>query len=176
MSLTIRLATLADAQQLADFGTKTFFETFGHLYPPEDADFFSRQRFSIERTIQDLSAFDRRIHLAFRGDALVGFLDYGPLELPVAAPLRGGCELYRLYVDKSEQGSGLAQRLMDVAIAWAVAQGGEALYLGVYHDNARAQAFYRKYGFNIIGAYQFKVGKTLDDERIMELKLTQAEG
>jgi diamine N-acetyltransferase len=172
MSFVIRRATLDDAQALTDFGRETFFDTFGHLYPKEDADFFVAQRFSLTRTCQDLSEKGREMHLAFDGMRLVGFLDCGALGLPVDAPKPNALELYRLYLDHSAKGSGLANILMDIAISWARASGATALYLGVYCDNTRAQAFYRRHGFEIIGAYQFKVGNTLDDERIMELILS----
>lgn len=171
MSYTIRQANDGDGQALTDFGRTTFFDTFGHLYPKEDADFFVAQRFSIGRTHQDLNEAGRQIHLAFDGQRLVGFLDCGPLGLPVDAPKREARELYRLYLDASAKGSGLANTLMEMAIDWARGEGAAALYLGVYCDNARAQAFYKKYGFDIVGAYQFKVGNTLDDERIMEMIL-----
>jgi diamine N-acetyltransferase len=171
MIATIREATLADAQMLADFGCKTFFDTFGHLYPKEDADIFVAQRFSLDRSTQDIREAGRYIQLAFNDEALVGFLDCGDMGLPVDTPKPGARELYRLYLDTPAKGTGLAKTLMDMAIAWAREQGAAALYLGVYCDNARAQAFYRKFGFEIIGAYQFKVGNTLDDERIMELIL-----
>lgn len=171
MSILIRSASMADAQLLADFGCKTFFDTFGHLYPKEDADTFVAQRFSLARSQQDISEAGRYIQLAFDGDELVGFLDCGELGLPVEAPKPKACELYRLYLDHSAKGTGLAKTLMDMAIDWARARHAEGFYLGVYCDNVRAQTFYRKYGFEIIGAYQFKVGNTLDDERIMELIL-----
>jgi diamine N-acetyltransferase len=169
--MIIRPATLADAPDLAAFGKKTFFDTFGHLYPEGDAAFFSAQRFSLVRTQDDINEEGRYIQLAFKDDTLVGFLDCGSLGLPVEAPAPDSLELYRLYLDASVKGTGLARTLMDMAIDWARGKGAASLYLGVYCDNARAQAFYRKYGFEIIGAYQFRVGNTLDDERIMELKL-----
>jgi diamine N-acetyltransferase len=167
----IRAATLADTEALAAFGQKTFFETFGHLYPSTDAQTFIEQRYSLTRTQEDICQADRFIQLAYVSDELVGFLDCGPLGLPVTDPKNPCGEIYRLYVDAKMKGSGLAQCFMDMARDWARNQGAVALYLGVYHDNARAQAFYRKYGFEIIGAYHFKVGNTLDDERIMELVL-----
>lgn len=170
--MIIRAATLADAPALAAFGDQTFFETFGHLYPQGDAAFFSEQRFSHKRTQDDIAEQGRYIQLAFVDDQLVGFLDCGPLGLPVENPAPKGVELYRLYVHSGAKGTGLAQELMELALAWARDRGASSLYLGVYHDNGRAQAFYRKYGFEIIGAYRFRVGNTLDDERIMELKLS----
>jgi diamine N-acetyltransferase len=171
MTFLVRPATVDDAQALADFGRVTFFDTFGHLYPREDADFFVGQRFSLIRTHRDLAEEGRAIHLAFDDAGLVGFLDCGQLSLPVTAPKAGALELYRLYIAPSAKGSGLANTLMGIAIDWARSRHAGALYLGVYCDNARAQSFYRRHGFEIIGAYQFKVGNTLDDERIMELIL-----
>ena len=170
--MMIRPAVLADAPALAAFGEKTFFDTFGQLYPHGDAEFFTTQRFSLERTQQDIAEDGRYLQLAFVDDQLVGFLDCGSLGLPIKSPASASLELYRLYVDVVAKGTGLAQELMGLALDWARQNGAASLYLGVYHDNGRAQAFYRKFGFDVIGAYQFRVGNTLDDERIMELKLS----
>ena len=167
MSVVIRPATPSDAQALGAFGQKTFIDTFGHLYPPEDADSFCAQRFSHARTLADIGQAGRMIQLAWAGDALIGFLDCGPLTLPVSQPDPSALELYRLYVDEAAKGTGLAHTLMQHALDWAKTAGAPTLYLGVYHANARAQAFYTRYGFSIVGAYHFKVGNTLDDERIM---------
>ena len=169
--MIIRAATLADAPALAAFGIKTFFETFGHLYPEGDAAFFTTQRFSLARTREDISEVGRFIQLVLVDDQIVGFLDCGALGLPILNPAVQSVELYRLYVDVAAKGTGLAQELMTIALNWARSMHASSLYLGVYHDNARALAFYKKYGFEIVGAYQFRVGNILDDERIMELKL-----
>jgi ribosomal protein S18 acetylase RimI-like enzyme len=162
-ALQIRLAIDADAPALAAFGAKTFLETFGHLYPPEDKEFFLGQRFSLERTLQDIRDPARVMNMVYRGDDLVA--------LPVEAPEPDALELYRLYLDETQKGTGLAHRLMDMAIHWARDQQAPALYLGVWSQNERAKRLYTKYGFEIVGAYHFKVGNTLDDERIMRLAL-----
>ena len=170
-ALHIRLAIDADAPALAAFGAKTFLETFGHLYPPEDKEFFLGQRFSLERTLQDIRDPARVMTMVYCGDDLVAFLDCGPMTLPVEAPEPDALELYRLYLDETQKGTGLAHKLMDMAIHWARDQQAPALYLGVWSQNERAKRLYTKYGFEIVGAYHFKVGNTLDDERIMRLAL-----
>ncbi|MEN9854990.1 MAG: hypothetical protein RL186_936 [Pseudomonadota bacterium] len=171
MSVVIRPATPSDAPALGAFGQKTFFDTFGHLYPKADADFFCATRFCLTRTQSDIAEAGRMIQLAWSGDTLIGFLDCGPLTLPVPDAGPHTRELYRLYVDEAAKGTGLAHTLMQQALNWARTEAAHSLYLGVYHDNLRAQAFYRKYGFEIVGAYHFKVGNTLDDERIMAVGL-----
>ncbi len=170
-ALHIRLAVEADAPALAALGTKTFLATFGHLYPSEDKDYFSSVRFSIERTLQDIQDPTRHLTVVCRGDDLVAFLDCGTLTLPVEAPEPSALELYRLYLDEDQKGTGLVHRLMEIALEWARSKQAAALYLGVWSHNERAKRLYAKYGFEIVGAYHFKVGNTLDDERIMRLAL-----
>ncbi len=170
-ALHIRTAIDTDAPALAAFGAKTFLETFGHLYPPEDKEFFMAARYSLERTLQDIRDPVRAMTVVYQGDDLVAFLDCGPLTLPVEAPEPDALELYRLYLDETQKGTGLAHRLMDLAIQWAREKQAPALYLGVWSQNERAKRLYTKYGFEIVGAYHFKVGNTLDDERIMRLSL-----
>lgn len=162
---------MADAPALAAFGSKTFFDTFGHLYPESDANIYKEQRFNYERTCADIDELGRYFQLAYLDDILVGFIDCGALALPIQHADPNGVELYRLYVMDAVKGTGLAHELMHKALLWAHNRAATHIYLGVYHDNARAQTFYRKFGFEIIGAYKFRVGHTLDDEHIMSLKL-----
>lgn len=170
-AIQIRLADACDAPALAAFGAKTFLATFGHLYPPEDQDYFMAARYSVERTLQDIQDPNRQVTVVFQGDELVAFLDCGPLTLPIEAPEPSALELYRLYLGEDQKGTGLVHRLMEIALDWARSKKAAALYLGVWSQNERAKRLYAKYGFEIVGAYHFKVGNTLDDERIMRLGL-----
>ena len=49
--------------------------------------------------------------------------------------------------------------------------GKDRMVLSVYVDNIRAQRFYARYGFEEIAAYEFRVGETIDDDRIWSLSL-----
>lgn len=55
--------------------------------------------------------------------------------------------LAALYIDESQYGNGLAQRLMDGAIEWL--DSTKPTDLGVVVYNARAIRFYEKYGFRV---------------------------
>jgi GNAT superfamily N-acetyltransferase len=71
-------------------------------------------------------------------DQVIGFAAPGPCgDDDAPTPL----ELYAIYVRKEWWGTGLGERLLDVAI------GREAASLWVLEDNHRAQAFYRRHGF-----------------------------
>jgi ribosomal protein S18 acetylase RimI-like enzyme len=47
---------------------------------------------------------------------------------------------------------------MTEVLRHATIQGAHTLWLGVWEHNARAIAFYRKYGFQRIGEHVFPVG------------------
>ena len=64
-----------------------------------------------------------------------------------------------------------AQALMGWALDWARTAGYARIYLSVFIDNHRAKAFYRRYGFAEVGRNPFRVGTTIDDDRIWRLDL-----
>jgi ribosomal protein S18 acetylase RimI-like enzyme len=69
------------------------------------------------------------------------------------------------------KGKGVAQALMDDCLAWARRLGAKALYLSVWENNARAQAFYTRYGFAHVGEHKFMVGRVADRDFIWRLAL-----
>jgi ribosomal protein S18 acetylase RimI-like enzyme len=86
---------------------------------------------------------------------------YVQLRLDAASPAIPGerpIEVQRFYVDASHHGTGLAHRLMAHALARAEALGAAMVWLGVWERNQRALAFYRKWGFDVVGAHTFAVG------------------
>ena len=80
-------------------------------------------------------------------------------------------ELRQLYLADAAQGTGLAQRMMDWAIATARERGAAEVFLSVYVDNDRARRFYERYGFVRVGRYDFMVGNHRDEDDLMRLAL-----
>lgn len=166
-----RTARPEDARALSVFARDTFVETFGHLYPPQDLKAFLWTRYSPRIQRRELRDPAIRYRLALDGDAIVGYSMVGPLRLPIQGE---GLELSRLYVAPSVQGKGVAARLMDDAVEYARERGAAALYLSVYENNERAKRFYRRYGFDQVGEYDFMVGRARDRDLIWRLDLTGA--
>jgi ribosomal protein S18 acetylase RimI-like enzyme len=167
--VTFRDATPADAAVLADLGARTFADTFGHLYRPEDlAAFLAGHR--VEAWAAELAdpAFAVRIGEA-AGEA-VAYAKMGPAKLPITPPV-GAIELRQFYVLATHHGVGVAPVLMDWVLATARARGATAVYLSVFIDNARARRFYERYGFRRIGTYAFMVGNHADEDDLMVLDL-----
>jgi ribosomal protein S18 acetylase RimI-like enzyme len=167
--ITYRDVRPEDAAALADLHRRSFVETFGHLYRPEDLATFLEQL--TEGGFRS-ELLDGRHHIRFAEEdgSPVAFVKLGPITLPVQ-PSRPALEFRQLYVLKPWQGAGVAQALSEWAIEQARALGAEELYLSVFIDNHRAKAFYRRYGFTYVGPYKFMVGEQADEDEIWKLDL-----
>jgi len=165
---TLRRATADDAETLSTLATRTFVETFGHLYPRADLEPFLADTYSIEPQRALLSAPDHAIWLLEHATAPVGYALAGPCTLPHPDVTAGDGELKRLYVIQPLQTQGLGVHLMQAALDWLLRGGPRTLWLGVWSDNHRAQRFYARYGFTKAGEYLYKVGDSRDREFIFK--------
>ena len=74
----------------------------------------------------------------------------GYLACFVDAPGQG--HVVSVYVAPSHRGTGLAGQMIDGVVGWARGEAAlDRLHLHVHEDNARARAFYRRYGFTETG-------------------------
>ena len=81
-------------------------------------------------------------------------------EAPVVERLGGtpAGHLSKVYVLAESRGTGLAETLVRDGVARLEALGFRHVWLGTNAQNARANAFYERLGFETIGARQFVVG------------------
>lgn len=169
----IILADASDAEALSVFAEGSFRHTFGHIYDPADLAAFLAGWNPPDRIRAQIADPDWTIALA-RGDdgAILGFIKLGPIdfELPEGQPAADATELHQLYVGEAAKGSGVAAALIEWGIAWA-RERASILYLSVFTENDRAQAFYRRYGFVDVGRNAFRVGNHIDEDRIWRLDL-----
>lgn len=170
--ITYRAPTVQEAAALADLGRNSFVETFGHLYRPEDLAAFLEDSYSPEGVAAQIESPRYLFRVAEEGGQLVGYcklgldvsLEYDPGDKTVV-------ELKQLYLMATHQGVGVAQALMDWAIAEAEARDADEMILSVWAENARAQRFYHKYGFEWIADTYFMVGSHRDDEFLYAKKM-----
>lgn len=164
MTTTIRRATGDDAAVLAELGTATFVETFGHLYSPEDLQAFLDESHTVEAYAKVLANPDYALWIAERDGAAIGYAQAGRCGLPHADVQPDDGELKRLYVRAGTQGGGTGRALMDAAMAWLLRDGPRPLWISVWSENLGAQRFYARYGFAFAGEYEFVVGAQRDRE------------
>ena len=160
----IRRATAGDADVLAELGTATFVETFGHLYSPADLQAFLDESHTEAAYARVLADPDYALWIVERDGEAVGYAQAGPCGLPHADVRPGDGELKRLYLRADAQNGGTGRALMDVAMAWLLRGGPRTLWLSVWSENFGAQRFYARYGFELAGEYEFPVGAQRDRE------------
>jgi GNAT superfamily N-acetyltransferase len=167
--IVYRDAAPEDAALMAEISRRTFSETFGHLYSPENlAAFLAKLNEDTWRSELEDSAYSARIVEA-EGEP-IAFAKMAPPSLPFE-PRGPSAELRQIYVLEPWQGRGIAQELMAWAIAEARKRGARDLYLSVFVDNHRARRFYERYGFTFVGTYAFMVGDHEDEDHVLRLAL-----
>lgn len=165
------MAKESDDKILAELGEKTFRETFAKDNKASDMDYFVRKTFGPELQKNELNDSRRQIFLALDGSVPVAYLHLfdGPVDPSVTGP--NPIELLRLYVDSPWHGKGLAHQLMETAIKTSRERGFKTLWLGVWENNLKAQAFYKKWKFRETGSHIFQLGADPQVDLIMALEL-----
>lgn len=163
----IRRATVDDAATLSRLAARTFTETFGHLYAPEDLAAFIADSYAVEKQRTILAHPDYAVWLLERDGEALGHAAAGPCGLPHPEVAPGDGELKRLYVLREAQNGGWGGRMFEAALAWLLRDGPRRLWIGVWSENLGAQRFYGRYGFAKVGEYIFPVGAQQDLEFIL---------
>ena len=178
--MLIRRATIADASALSGLGATTFRETFEGENTPDDMASYLSEAFTPERQAAEIADAANVVllaeHAAEEGEAeLVGYAHLVDGVVPEAVSGPAPLELKRLYVARAWHGRRVAQALMDASIAAARARGAQTLWLGVWERNARAIAFYAKYGFVRVGEHTFVLGADAQTDWLLVRSLTSEE-
>jgi ribosomal protein S18 acetylase RimI-like enzyme len=80
-------------------------------------------------------------------------------------------ELSKIYVRPEQHRTGLATALLEASLDAAAGTGAESVWLGVNQRNVRANRFYEKQGFRVVGTKRFLVGAVLHDDFVRERRL-----
>lgn len=163
----IRRATVEDAATLSRLATRTFVDTFGHMYPDADLQAFLADAYAEGKQRTILSHPDYAVWFVERDGVPVGHAAAGPCGLPHADAQAGDGELKRLYLLADAQNGGWGGRLFDTALDWLERDGPRTLWIGVWSENLGAQRFYARRGFERVGEYEFPVGRVRDREFIL---------
>jgi ribosomal protein S18 acetylase RimI-like enzyme len=177
VTVTIRPARADDAGALATVAAVTF-----PLACPPHTTQESKARFiatvlSAERFAEYLREPSRRLFIA--DDAAGGPVGYTMVvlgepaddDVARAITVRPAAELSKCYVLPGHHGEGVAGRLLAESMRAAAEAGAAGMWLGVNEENARAQRFYGKHGFERVGAKRFLVGDRWEDDWVMQRRI-----
>jgi GNAT superfamily N-acetyltransferase len=144
------VATAADADLLADLGSRTLRDSFG----PEKSDAqasYLISAFRPEVKSGDLADPQATFLIAEVDGAAVAYarlrFGYSPPEVQAVAPM----EIARFYADSPWIGRGVGRTLMERCLDVAREKACDVAWLDVWEKNHRAIAFYEKWGFTVKG-------------------------
>ena len=168
-SVTTRRATLADAGLVAALASATFSETFGADNTPANMALYIAKSFGEAIQREELDDPRTIVILAEREGETVGYtmLREGRAPDAVGAAAGDAIEIARLYSVTHLIGAGIGATLMQRCIDEAAARGKQVIWLGVWERNARAIAFYARWGFTDVGSLAFTLGHDRQTDRVM---------
>jgi ribosomal protein S18 acetylase RimI-like enzyme len=168
---SIRIAATADAERLFELAVRTFRDTYAEHNRPENMVRYLAAHFAPEKQAAELADPRMATLVAEAGSQLIGYAQLRSGSPPDCVPGTDRLELSRFYVDRPWHGRGVAQALMTATAREAAARDAETLWLGVWEQNSRGIAFYRKSGFADVGTQTFVLGSDPQNDRVMALTL-----
>ncbi len=167
-SIRVRYATKADAELIADFSRKTFYEAFSGDNTEENMELFMKNRFSRELLMAEVDAPGNIFLLAYSGDELVGYARLRENNNPPSLEGKATLEIARIYSATHTIGKGVGKALMNRSIEIAVEKNKEIIWLGVWEKNLRAIEFYTRWGFEKFNDHEFLLGNDRQRDWLMK--------
>jgi diamine N-acetyltransferase len=175
-AIRIRRAEEDDALELSVLAERTFRAAFAESNTATNMQLHCAANYGQALQLAEIRESSRETWVAEADGRLIAYLQ---LRLDAASPMIAGerpVEIQRFYVDASHHGAGIAHELMAHVLVRAEAAGSDALWLGVWERNPRALAFYRKWGFDVVGEHRFMLGDESQRDLIMRRDVQSTEG
>ena len=169
--VTTRTATPADAARLASLAATAFSDTFGADNTSADLAMYMAKSFGEDIQRGELADSRHTVFFAERAGETVGYamLRQGPPPADIQAAET--IEIARLYAAKQWIGAGIGATLMQRCLDEAAALGLSTIWLAVWEHNARAIAFYQRWGFADAGTTTFMLGHDRQTDRVMSRRV-----
>ena len=169
--ITLRPASPADNELLAEMGARTFAETFGPDNTPENMAAYLAASFSPARQAAELAEPNSLFLIAEVDGAAQGYVRLRQGPAPACVTSARPMEIVRLYSRQAFIGRGVGAALMRASLAEAAHRGCDTVWLDVWERNPRAIAFYERWGFRSVGTAVFPLGADLQTDLLMEKRI-----
>jgi len=170
-TVTVRKALPKDVELLIKLGQRCFYEAFSDVTAPEDMAAYLTATFQ-ESDIENQVTDDRSLfYIAEIGSNPVGYIYSHPAAAPECVKNEAAVKLERLYLRKQYYGCGVADTLMQTTLCESRFRGYQAIWLSSWELNDRANAFYKKWKFKVVGRQKFTVGSDIQNDFILSRKL-----
>ena len=169
--MKIRKINIDDLEALRNLSIQTFKEAFEEVNTEEDMQKYLDENLSIEKLKSELENPNSEFYFAENNDEILGYLKLNFKDAQTEKLEENHFEIERIYVLKTFLGQKIGQILFDKAIEIGREKNLEYVWLGVWEENHRAIRFYEKNDFEIFGKHDFVLGKDVQTDLLMKLKL-----
>ena len=155
--VAIRPAEAADVPSLSALAKRTWADAFGFSVSPAEqaAELEAKRSVDYFRVALDTDT----ILVGQLGDGLVGYVQFGDVDIPEVETEPGDQELRRVYVETELQRHGIGRQLMNAALAHPRLQDAARVFLQVWEKNENAVGLYESLGFHKVGTTRFTIGR-----------------
>jgi ribosomal protein S18 acetylase RimI-like enzyme len=161
-----------DMEALQKISRDTFAQTFTEHNSPEDMEAYLNKSFAAEKLLGELNNPNSEFYFALDGIKVIGYLKVNSGNAQTELKDITAFEIERIYVDAAFLGKKVGQMLFNKAIEIAQSKKAAYVWLGVWEENHRALAFYKKNGFVPFDKHIFKLGNDEQTDIMMKLQLS----
>ncbi|MDE3125989.1 MAG: GNAT family N-acetyltransferase [Bacteroidota bacterium] len=169
--ITIRKVSAHELPQLVELSRYTFDHTYQAYNDPADMQFYLDTYLNAISLTKEWQNIDNDFFIAWNNHQPVGYCKLARNTQPDGLAIQLGLEIGRLYVIQTFKKTGIGQQFIQLAKNVARQYGLKYLWLIVWQQNTAAIQFYQKQGFVIVGTQQFKLGKDIQSDWIMQLAI-----
>jgi ribosomal protein S18 acetylase RimI-like enzyme len=171
-ALHVAAASPSDLDEVADVAARTFPLACPPSATAENIAAFITANLSVEKFRDYLADPERAVLVAREDDEVVGYamLIHGvpdDADVQRAVTVRPALELSKIYVLPTSHGSAVSAALMTAALEHATSIDAAGIWLGVNQENQRAQRFYAKHGFVVVGTKSFQLGANFEHDYVL---------
>ncbi len=170
-SITIRIASLDDIEAIMSLGIRTFRDTFDEVNTPDNMIKYISETFTQKRIGEEILEANSCYFLAEQDGEAIGYARVREAEAPEGVGPGKALEIHRLYADKKFIGKRVGYLLMSECLQYAKDNQYECVWLGVWENNDRAIAFYKRWGFERFSEHTFLLGDDAQTDWLMKKHL-----
>jgi ribosomal protein S18 acetylase RimI-like enzyme len=170
----ISSASLPDLETIQIIGRQTYLDTFKNSNTEADMRKYLEESFSEQNLRTEIGNPNSWFFIAWENETPVGYLKINTGKAQTELQDSSSLEIQRIYVKSSHHGKKVGQLLLDKALAIALSQNKNYLWLGVWEQNPRAIRFYEKNGFVAFDKHLFKMGNDEQTDILMKKTLIPA--
>ena len=158
--INIVKATINDCDLLVKISKQCFIESHGNSASKEAITSFITKTYNKDAFNNELLNAKNNYHLIYVDNEVAGYSNIVFDALNQNIQEQTITKLDRLYLLKAFYGQNLGEKLLEFNIEISKNKLQKGIWLFVWVKNFRAIGFYKKKGFKIVGAYNFKISET----------------